>query len=78
MIGYRFLLPAEEEMIEASIFYELASTNLGSDFLDDVDRLISLLRAHPTLGKSVDGNLRRALLHHFPFNLIYSIEKMGF
>jgi hypothetical protein len=26
MIGYRFLIPAEEEMTEASLFYEAAST----------------------------------------------------
>jgi hypothetical protein len=38
MIGYRFLLPAEEEMTEASVFYEAASPNLGVDFLDDIQR----------------------------------------
>ena len=37
MIGYRFLLPAEEEMTEAAVFYESASAHLGVDFLDDVD-----------------------------------------
>jgi hypothetical protein len=31
MIGYRFLLPAEEEMTEASIFYEAAT--LGTPIL---------------------------------------------
>jgi hypothetical protein len=29
MIGYRFLSPAEEEMIEAALFYEAASKGLG-------------------------------------------------
>jgi len=47
MIGYRFLLPAEEEMTEASVFYEAASPNLGVDFLDDVQRGVDLLRAQP-------------------------------
>jgi hypothetical protein len=32
MIGYRFLDPAEEEMTEASLFYQSASTGLGDDF----------------------------------------------
>jgi len=36
MIPYRFLSPAEEEMTEEALFYEIASTGLGSDFLDDV------------------------------------------
>jgi hypothetical protein len=38
MIPYRFLTPAEEEMTEAALFYEAASSQLGSDFLDDVQR----------------------------------------
>jgi hypothetical protein len=29
MIGYRFLSPAEEEMTEASLFYDAASSGLG-------------------------------------------------
>ena len=74
MIGYRFLPPAEEEMTEASIFYENASVNLGVDFLDDVQRVIDLLRDHPLLGQPVRGDLRRALLHRFPFSLIYAVE----
>ncbi len=36
MIGYRFLTPAEEEMIEAALYYEGAARGLGNSFLDDV------------------------------------------
>jgi len=36
MIGYRFLFPADAEMIEAALFYNGASSGLGDDFLDDV------------------------------------------
>jgi plasmid stabilization system protein ParE len=74
MIGYRFLPPAEEEMIEASLFYEAVSTSLGHDFLDDVQRSIDTLREHPRLGQAVGRGLRRMLLHRFPFSLIYSVE----
>jgi plasmid stabilization system protein ParE len=74
MISYRFLDPAEEEMIEASLFYEAASLGLGNDLLDDVQRVVDSLREHPYLGHTVDINLRRMLLHRFPFSLIYSIE----
>ena len=54
MIGYRFLQPAEEEMTEASLFYEAASTGLGNSFLDDVQRVVDRLREHPYLGHAVD------------------------
>ena len=74
MIGYRFLLPAEEEMTEASLFYEAASTGLGSGFLDDVSRVIERLRQHPYLGQTVAPNLRKSHLLRFPFSLIYSVE----
>lgn len=77
MIAYRFLNPAEEEMTEASLFYEAASTGLGSDFLDDVKRGIDSAREHPSLGHSVGLSLRRILLHRFPFSLIYSAETDG-
>jgi hypothetical protein len=40
MIGYRFLSPAEEEMTEASLFYDAASRGLGKDLLDDVQQAI--------------------------------------
>jgi len=65
MFGYRFLPPAEEEMTEASLFYEGASTGLGSDFLDDVQRALDRLRQQPRLGRAIDENLRRMLLHRF-------------
>ena len=74
MMGYRFLLPAEEEMTEASVFYEAASPDLGVDFLDDVHRGVDILRAHPAIGQAVGRGLRRMLLHRFPFSLIYAVE----
>ena len=74
MMGYRFLLPAEEEMTEASVFYEAASPDLGADFLDDVQRGVDVVRAHPAIGQSAGSSLRRILLHRFPFSLIYAVE----
>lgn len=43
MIGYRFLSPADEEMTEASLFYEAAARGLGNDFLNDVQQAIDRL-----------------------------------
>ena len=59
-------------MVEASLFYEGESSELGLEFLDDVQRVIDSLREHPKLGQAVGRNLRRALLRRFPFSLIYS------
>ena len=74
MIGYRFLSPADEEMTEASLFYEAAASGLGNDFLNDVQQAIDRLCEYPHAGEAVAGGLRRILLHRFPFSLVYSIE----
>jgi plasmid stabilization system protein ParE len=77
MIGFRYLPPAEEEMTEASLFYELESAGLGFEFLDDVQRVVDALREYPKLGRSIGRGIRRALLRRFPFSLIYSEEPDG-
>lgn len=74
MIGYSFLFPAEEEMTEASLFYEAASSGLGKDFLDDVQQAIDRVCEYPQSGEVVASDLRRVLLHRFPFSIIYSVE----
>ena len=73
MIGYRFLKPAEEELIEAALYYESASTGLGNDFLDDVQLAIDSLREYPHAGAVIDPQLRRKLLSRFPFGLVYAV-----
>lgn len=74
MIGCRFLIPAEIEMTEASGFYEAATVGLGAEFLDEIQRVIQILSEHPELGRPIDHGFRQALLHRFPFSLIYSVE----
>jgi plasmid stabilization system protein ParE len=75
VIPYRLLPPAEEEMIEAALFYEAAAESLGDDFLDDVQRAINSVRDHPDLGVAVAYGFRRILLRRFPFSIIYATEQ---
>jgi plasmid stabilization system protein ParE len=74
MTPYRFLTPAEEEMTEAALFYEAASSRLGTDFLDDVQRAIDRLCDYRQAGEAITLGFRRTLLHQFPFSLIYAVE----
>ena len=64
-------------MTEAALFYEASSPGIGADFLDDVQRTIERLIAYPESGEAIDLDLRRTLLHRFPFSLIYTIEESG-
>lgn len=72
MISYRFLPCAEDEKIEAAEFYEARAEGLGAEFLDDVDRVIKIVREHPHAGFQLPGGLRRAILHRIPFSVIYA------
>jgi plasmid stabilization system protein ParE len=74
MIGYRFLPPAEDEMSEAASFYDAASVGLGEDFLLDIQQRVNRLREYPMAGTPVAPKLRRMLLLHFPFSIIYAEE----
>ena len=59
MIGYRFLPPAEEEVIGASLFYRAASEELGQDFLDEVQSVVDLSHA-PAGGLLIADTARTA------------------
>ena len=54
-------------MVGEALFYQTASPELAQDFLDDVQRVIDLLRAQPGLGRPVGRGLRRASSGFFPF-----------
>ena len=75
MTPYRFLSPAEEEMTEAALFYELSLDGLGRNFLDEVQRAVDRLSDYPHSGEPIDLEFRRTLLHRFPFSLIYALER---
>jgi toxin ParE1/3/4 len=74
MIGYQFLLLAEEEMIEAAKYYEGEAQGLGADFLDDIQRTIDRILNNPRIGQTIDNQLRRSLCSCFPYSLIYAID----
>jgi len=74
VIGYRLLPPAEEEMIEAALYYEQAHDHLGEDFLDDIQYAIDTVRERPKLGAEIAYGFRRALVRRFPFSVIYFVE----
>lgn len=61
-------------MTEASRFYESEANGLGSEFLEDVQRVIDSLREYRELGRPVGRGLRQALLRKFPYSLVYAVD----
>ncbi len=72
---------AEAELLAASVWYETRSEGLGREFLEEVTRTIATIRSTPALFPplaelNVEGIVRRALLHRFPYGLIF-LERDG-
>ena len=66
------------ELESARSWYEEKSKNLGSDFLDEIDRAISNISESPEIWpKYYDlKDVRRFLIHRFPFGIIYRYNKI--
>ncbi len=67
----RLLLPAENEMLEAAFYYEQQSIGLGKDFLDKIQSTIDDVAQHPLRWPKVRGDIRRRMVHRFPFAILY-------
>ncbi|HPO17110.1 MAG TPA: type II toxin-antitoxin system RelE/ParE family toxin [Candidatus Hydrogenedentes bacterium] len=74
MKSLRFLSPAENEMLKAARYYESKCSGLGCRFLGEVERTTEAISANPRAGAIFRRNIRRRLLPHFPFSLLYSIS----
>lgn len=74
MKQYRFLTPALVEAEKASQFYELNRSDLGREFLDELDATIQRIVANPQAWQVLDGEIRRCRLRRFPYGVIYTIE----
>jgi plasmid stabilization system protein ParE len=66
---------AEREFIAAARFYETRAPGLGTDFIRQVERILSEIVAHPNSGSVFVGNtIRRRLIQRFPFGIVYEPE----
>jgi plasmid stabilization system protein ParE len=70
----RFLLPAEREMLDAARYYELQAPGLGDDFLDKIDAAVLDIGENAERWPVVRLNIRRRLVHRFPYALLYRVD----
>jgi toxin ParE1/3/4 len=70
----RFLRPAELELLDAAQFYELQAAGLGSDFIDQIESAIRDIQAYPERWPLIRDNVRRRLIHRFPYALLYRLD----
>jgi toxin ParE1/3/4 len=68
---------AEKELIDAAAFYDRQRPGLGDRFIDEFERVVTLLIEHPELGVRVGDDRRVIVLNRFPFRLVYVLEDSG-
>ena len=64
---------ARRELEEAIDYYNAESQGLGSEFREEVQRVLALLSRFPRLGQPVRGNVRRMMLSRFPYYIYYRL-----
>ena len=66
---------AKAELEDAEEYYELELAGLGAQFKDEIKRGLRRIRDFPEAWTKEKGDIRRYLLHKFPYKILYSIEK---
>ena len=64
---------AEGELLDARQWYEERRTGLGEAFRSAVDEVVARVSGQPRLFPRVHGEMRRALVHRFPYGLYFEI-----
>ncbi len=68
---------ASAEFMAASAYYEAEVPGLGDAFVNELERVVALIRQHPFIGSQVDETFRRVVLARFPFSVFYFISPKG-
>lgn len=74
-MNVRFLSLTQQEIDEAVAWFDEQVEGKGTDFLDELDRVIRLVKAYPFASTEIEPDIRRCLFARFPYSLIYGIEE---
>ena len=69
-----FLPEADEEFREAVRYYEKEAPGVGLRFVAEVRRGVTFITENPFAGAAVVSGIRRKVLNHFPYSLLYAVE----
>jgi plasmid stabilization system protein ParE len=65
---------AKLEIDESYEYYNLQQDKLGNSFKSDIKSAIDRIIKLPTLYPIVVDNIRKSILHRFPFSIFYLID----
>lgn len=65
---------AKLELEDATIFYEMEYDGLGLRFREEIWKAIKRISDYPMAWSVDTGEIRKYVLHKFPYKILYSIE----
>jgi len=65
---------AEAELTEAMGFYDEVQPSLGEEFALEVFAAITSILSYPNAWPVLEADIRRCLVHRFPYGILYSVE----
>ncbi|HEX4646796.1 MAG TPA: type II toxin-antitoxin system RelE/ParE family toxin [Verrucomicrobiae bacterium] len=71
---YRFVDEALAEFIAAGRYYNQQVAGLGDGFVDEVEAGIKRILKEPEVWRVIKDDVRRYLIHRFPYGIYYTIE----
>ena len=66
---------AKQELDDATHFYEIEYQGLGKRFKEEIRKAAKRITEYPEAWSVERGDVRKCLLHRFPYKLLYSIEQ---
>ncbi len=66
---------AKQELYDAINYFEIEFKGLGNQFKEEVKKAVKRISDYPEAWSVVKDDIRKCLLHKFPYKLLYSIEK---
>ena len=61
---------AKEELTDAIEYYEVEMRGLGVRFKEETARVLRIIKKMPEIGSLESKNIRRYLLHKFPYKIL--------
>ena len=71
---FGFHVEAELEYAEAVRNYLAIDSRIAESFISEIEHGTSAICRNPLTWRIVDGDVRRYLVHRFPYGIYYSIE----
>jgi hypothetical protein len=68
---------ADEEFQGAIEYYEVCQRGLGEEFYLEIHATIDRILSYPQTWPVLDGEIRRCLVHRFPYGVLYSVQPEG-